>query len=210
MRGGMLSGWAASRTGQPLGTESQLTFGGWQGGHRPRWPVPPSTTTFHKSCHWGWSPHISRERYRLAQPNRTPDRILRNIRRPRHARDASTERAVTRFLRDSHHHKIQLSRFPVRADTAVRPYAEDLFQEQAIPQSNNIKNRFFVTSGDLGTHGMHPPRERTPVSCETVIITTSNRYVFLCRRTRRSAPTQRICFRKRLFHSQTTSKTEFS
>ena len=48
----------------------------------------------------------------------------------------------------------------MRADTAVRPYAEDLFQEQAIPQSNNIKNRFVVTSGDLGTHGMHPPRER--------------------------------------------------
>jgi hypothetical protein len=36
MRGGMLSGRAASRTGQLLGPESQLTFGGWQGGHRPR------------------------------------------------------------------------------------------------------------------------------------------------------------------------------
>jgi len=76
---------------------------------------------------------------------------FRNIRRPRHARDASTARAVTRFLRDSHHHKIQRLRFPVRADTAVRPYAEDLFQEEVIPQSDNIKNRIFVTPGDIGT-----------------------------------------------------------
>ena len=37
-------------------------------------------------------------------------------------------RAVTRFLRDRHHHNIPPVRFPVRADTAVRPYAEDLFQ----------------------------------------------------------------------------------
>ena len=29
MRGGMWSGWAASRTGQLSDTESQLTFGGW-------------------------------------------------------------------------------------------------------------------------------------------------------------------------------------
>ena len=145
------------------------------------------------------------------QPNQAVIGIFRNIRRPRHACDVSTARPGPTFTASQALRlKIQLSRFPVRADTAVRPYAEDLFQEQAIPQSNNIKNRFFVTSGDLGTHGMHPPRERTPVSCETVIITTSNRYVFLCRRTRRSAPTQRICFRKRLFHSQTTSKTEFS
>ena len=37
-RGGMLSGRAASRTGQLSDTASQHTFGGWQGGHRPRWP----------------------------------------------------------------------------------------------------------------------------------------------------------------------------
>ena len=35
--GGMLSGRAASRTGQLSDTASQHTFGGWQGGHRPRW-----------------------------------------------------------------------------------------------------------------------------------------------------------------------------
>jgi hypothetical protein len=45
MRGGMLSGWAASRTGQLSGPESQLTFGGWQGGHRPRWPISPPQST---------------------------------------------------------------------------------------------------------------------------------------------------------------------
>ena len=37
MRGGMWSGWAASRTGQLSDTASQHTFGGWEGGHHPRW-----------------------------------------------------------------------------------------------------------------------------------------------------------------------------
>ena len=50
MRGGMWSGWAASRTGQLSDTESQLTFGGYQGGHRPRWPLPTSTTTFQRAA----------------------------------------------------------------------------------------------------------------------------------------------------------------
>ena len=50
MRGGMLSGWAASRSGQLSGPESQLTFGGWQGGHRPRWPLPTSTITFQRAA----------------------------------------------------------------------------------------------------------------------------------------------------------------
>jgi hypothetical protein len=39
-RGGMWSGWAASRIGQLLDTASQYTFGGWQGGHHPRWQYP--------------------------------------------------------------------------------------------------------------------------------------------------------------------------
>ena len=50
MRGGMLSGWAASRTEKVSDTASQLTFGGWQGGHRPRWPVPPSQRTYLKAA----------------------------------------------------------------------------------------------------------------------------------------------------------------
>ena len=41
MRGGMWSGWAASRTGQLSDTASQHPFGGWQGGYRPRWQYPP-------------------------------------------------------------------------------------------------------------------------------------------------------------------------
>ena len=39
-RGGMLSGWAASRTVQCLDFASQHAFGGYQGGHHPRWPIP--------------------------------------------------------------------------------------------------------------------------------------------------------------------------
>jgi hypothetical protein len=40
MRGGVMSGWAASRTGQLSDLASHDTFGGYQGGHRPRWPIP--------------------------------------------------------------------------------------------------------------------------------------------------------------------------
>jgi hypothetical protein len=40
MRGGMWSGWAASRTGQLSDTASQHPFGGWQGGHHRRWSKP--------------------------------------------------------------------------------------------------------------------------------------------------------------------------
>jgi hypothetical protein len=40
MCGGMMSGWAASRTSEFSDTASQLTFGGYQGGHRPRWSIP--------------------------------------------------------------------------------------------------------------------------------------------------------------------------
>ncbi len=48
----------------------------------------------------------------------------------------------------------------MRADTAVRPYAEDLFQEEASPKPKREVVGICVTSGDLGTHGMHPLRER--------------------------------------------------
>ena len=44
-RGGMLSGWAASRIGQLLDTASQYTFGDWQGGHHPRWQNRGSIST---------------------------------------------------------------------------------------------------------------------------------------------------------------------
>jgi hypothetical protein len=37
----------------------------------------------------------------------------------------------------------------------------------------------------------------------------SNRYVFLCGRTRRSAPTRRICFKKRHHHSRNERLLEF-
>jgi len=40
MRGGMWSGWAASRTSQLSDTASQHPFGGCQGGHHRRWSKP--------------------------------------------------------------------------------------------------------------------------------------------------------------------------
>jgi hypothetical protein len=49
MRGGMMIGWAASRTGQLSDIANQETFGGYQGGHRPRWPILPQQTEFVKA-----------------------------------------------------------------------------------------------------------------------------------------------------------------
>jgi hypothetical protein len=50
MRGGMRSGWAASRTGQLSDIASQDAFGGYKGGHRPRWPISSSQTDFAKAA----------------------------------------------------------------------------------------------------------------------------------------------------------------
>ncbi len=92
-RGGMLSGRAASRTGQLLDTASQHTFGGWQGGHHPRWQIHVTASRNHYTRHRGWSTHVTTRRYRKAQPNPLGIRISRNIRRPRRECEASTAQA---------------------------------------------------------------------------------------------------------------------
>ncbi len=109
---------------------------------------------------------VSRRGITTAEAKRC--RNLRDIRRPRHAWDASTAQAGHTFTA-SHPLPliIQLSRFHVRADTAVRPYAEDLFQEEASPQPKRPQDRRFVTPSDLGTHGMYPPRKRAPHYVDT-------------------------------------------
>ena len=76
--------------------------------------------------------------------------------------------------------KSQRSHFPVRADTAVRPYAEDLFQEEASPQPKRKVVGICVTSGDLGTYGMHPPSERYVVSYESGITAIIQTVTFSC------------------------------
>jgi hypothetical protein len=50
-----------------------------------------------------------------------------------------------------------------RADTAVRPYAEDLFQQEASPQLNRPQDCSYEKSGDVGTHGMQPLRKRARI-----------------------------------------------
>ena len=120
MRGGMWSEWAASRTGQRSDTASQHPFGGWQGGHHPRWQYPPPQpemiTPAIGDGRPAWPPGVT------AKPSRT-------------------ERSTG----------------------------------------------FRVTSGDLGTHAMHPPGKRNIHinKCQDRIDTRG--------RTRRSAPTRRIC-----------------
>jgi hypothetical protein len=94
--GGMWSGWAVSRTGQLSDTASQHPFGGWQGGHHPRWQYPPPQPEMITPAIWDgrptWPPDVT------AKPSRT---------------DRSTG--------------------------------------------------FRVTSGEIGTHAMHPPRKRESI-----------------------------------------------
>jgi len=94
--GGMWSGRAASRTGQLSDTASQHPFGGWQGGHHPRWQYPPPQSEM-------ITPTIGDGR-----PTWPPDVT---------AKPSRTERSTG----------------------------------------------FRVTSGDLGTHAMHPPRKRESI-----------------------------------------------
>ena len=95
-RGGMLSGRAASRTGQLSDTASQHPFGGWQGGCHPRWQYPrPQSEMITPTIGDGrptWPPDVT-------------------------AKPSQTERSTG----------------------------------------------FRVTSGDLGTHAMHPPRKRESI-----------------------------------------------
>ena len=120
MRGGMWSGWAASRTGQLSDTASQHPFGGWQGGHHPRWQYPPPQSEM-------ITPAIGDGR-----PTWPPD--------------------VT-----------------------------------AKPSRTEGSTGFRVTSGDLGTHAMHPPRKRESNNADR------KQSIFeTCGRTRRSAPTRRF------------------
>ena len=101
--GGMLSGRAASRTGQLSDTASQHTFGGWQGGHHRRWQIYVSTSRNHYTRHRGWSTHLARERYCKAQPNQLAIRISRYIRRPRRECEASTAQASLEWHRPTSH-----------------------------------------------------------------------------------------------------------
>jgi hypothetical protein len=80
------------------------------------------------------------------------------------------------------------------------PHSSSERYRQAQPKRKVVG--IYVTSGGIGTHGMHPPREPLPVSSETGIDTKSNRYVFLCGRAQRPSPTRWICFKKRQFRSQ--------
>ena len=66
-----------------------------------------------------------------------------------------------------------------------------------LAQPNRTQNSGFATPGDLGTHGMHPPRKRIRSDSKSQRQGTS----VTRGRTQRPSPTQRICF------SQETSPT---
>ena len=106
-----------------------------------------ATVRNHYTCHRGWSTHLARERYRKAQPNQLAIRISRNIRRPRQVREASTEQASLEWHQSTSHQQnhpregtaalpyaenlasaaqaiFVTTTHHIRADTAVRPYAE--------------------------------------------------------------------------------------
>ena len=64
-------------------------------------------------------------------------------------------------------------------------------------------NRIFVTSGEIGTNGMHPPGKHS------IGINKWQNRIDTRGRTQRSAPTQRICFNERHHKSRTKTKQSF-
>jgi len=75
----------------------------------------------HCTRHRGWSTHLATRRYGLAQPNRMVNEISRTIRRPRHARDASTAQACIKERRAK-----AIDNRNAREGTAALPYTEIL------------------------------------------------------------------------------------
>ena len=74
-----------------------------------------------------------------------------------------------------------------------------------LAQPDHTENSGFVTPGGIGTHGIHPPRKRIPVSSETGITAKSNRCAFVCGRAQWPSPTQRICCMRRQFQNRKAS-----
>ena len=72
----MWSGWAGSRTFQPTGVASKGTFGGFQGGHRPRWSKATARQEKTRRDHRGWSTHTAASRGKSAKPNPAPNGIF--------------------------------------------------------------------------------------------------------------------------------------
>jgi hypothetical protein len=77
----------------------------------------------HYTRHRGWSTHMTRRRFRQAQPNRKVNGISRTIRRPRHARDASTAQAENVFVAI----RKAIDNRNAREGAAALPYAEILY-----------------------------------------------------------------------------------
>jgi hypothetical protein len=90
---------------------------------------------------------LATRRYRKAQPNRTINGISRTIRRPRHARDASTAQAENVFVAI----RKAINNHNARADTAVRPYAEIL---------HPTGRQYLLQRRGHYAEIWHPPRKR--------------------------------------------------
>ena len=167
MRGGMWSEWAASRTGQRSDTASQHPFGGWQGGHHPRWQYPPPQSEMITPAIWDgrptWPPDVT------AKPSRTErstgfrvtsgDLGTHAMHPPR-----KRESIGTHAMHPSGKRIIHINKCQDRIDTRGRT-RRSAPTRRICPMVRDSKfgNGIFVTSGDLGTHVMHPPRKRESI-----------------------------------------------
>ena len=84
---------------------------------------------------------------------------------------------------DGHNQQI-VTQYPRRDHRGWAPHKTALRNEQAKP--NRAANRIFITSGEIGTHAMHPPGKRS------IDINKSHFHTDSRGRTPRSASTQRF------------------
>jgi hypothetical protein len=111
-----------------------------------------SASQFHNGHHRGWSTHLASRRCHLAQMNQPHNRsFVTSGGIGTHGMHPPREQAIRKY-RVRHHHKIKPLRFPVRADTAVRPYAEVL---SPAARTGCCKLRSVTTTAQ------RDPRERT-------------------------------------------------
>ena len=121
MRGGMRRGWAASRIFPVTVVVTKITFGGCQGGHRPRWPSMKPQSGFPRSAIGDGRPTSPGSVTALPSRTEHPSDFTYHPATSAHTRcihRASEYTFVQHFIRQPD------GKRNAREDTAVRPYAE--------------------------------------------------------------------------------------
>ncbi len=139
---------------------------------------------------------------RTSQAESITNRDFRNIRRPRHAHDASTDASAALTSVSPYAEILRISHDPMteQPNIAIRGGMRSGWgasQKPKPPSQAKRSSDFRVTPGDLGTHAIHPPGKRS------IDINKSHFHTETRGRAQRPAPTRRICFRKSHMGSKT-------